>query len=105
MWGSSDFGGWYQASHPRVVAALTVAAGSAEVAEDATAEAFVRAYERWDRVRRMASPDGWLYRVALNLLRRRQRRWRSSATCSAGPCRCRPPPRRWHRRSGMRCAC
>jgi len=74
MWGSADFGGWYQASHPRLVAALTVAAGSVEVAEDVTAEAFVRAYERWDRVRGMGSPDGWLYRVALNLLRRRARR-------------------------------
>jgi RNA polymerase sigma-70 factor (ECF subfamily) len=74
MWGSADFGGWYQTSYPRVVTTLTIAAGSVEVAEDVTAEAFVRAYERWDRVRRMASPDGWLYRVALNLLRRRGRR-------------------------------
>jgi RNA polymerase sigma-70 factor, ECF subfamily len=38
------------------------------------AEAFCRAYERWPRVRAMRSPGGWVYRVALNDLRRRLRR-------------------------------
>jgi RNA polymerase sigma factor (sigma-70 family) len=70
----SDFDAWYQEQHPRVLGALTVASGSADIAAEATDEAFVRAYERWDRVRRMASPGGWLYRVALNYLRRRFRR-------------------------------
>lgn len=68
------FAGWYREQHPRVLAALTIVAGSADVAADATAEAFVRAYERWDRVRTMGSPGGWLYRVALNVVRRRARR-------------------------------
>lgn len=70
----TEFDAWYPQEHPRVLAALTVAVGSSDVAADATAEAFVRAYERWDRVRRMASPGGWLYRVALNVARRRARR-------------------------------
>jgi RNA polymerase sigma factor (sigma-70 family) len=74
MLGPSDFGAWYREEHPRVLAALTVASGRADVAREATDEAFVRAYERWERVRRMASPGGWLYRVALNDLRRRCRR-------------------------------
>src|SRR5215475_11668319 len=74
MWGPSDFGAWYREEHPRVLAALTVAAGSTDVAADATSDAFVRAYERWDRVRAMASPGGWLYKVALNNVRRRARR-------------------------------
>ena len=74
MLGPSDFGAWYEEEHPRVLAALTVASGRADVAREATDEAFVRAYERWERVRRMASPGGWLYRVALNDLRRRCRR-------------------------------
>lgn len=71
---TSDFDSWYQEQHPLVLAALTVASGRPDVAADATDEAFVRAYERWDRVRRMESPGGWLYRVALNDLRRRCRR-------------------------------
>ncbi len=65
---------WYRREHPRVVAALAVAGGEVDVAREATDEAFVRAYERWSRVRVMASPGGWLYRVALNELRRRLRR-------------------------------
>jgi RNA polymerase sigma factor (sigma-70 family) len=69
-----DFDGWYEEQHPLVLAALTVASGRPDVAAEATDEAFVRAYERWDRVRRMDSPGGWLYRVALNDLRRRCRR-------------------------------
>jgi RNA polymerase sigma-70 factor (ECF subfamily) len=69
-----EFDTWYEEQHPLVLAALTVASGRPDVAADATDEAFVRAYERWERVRRMDSPGGWLYRVALNDLRRRCRR-------------------------------
>ena len=45
-----------------------------EAARDAVAEAFSRAYERWPRIASMDSPHGWVYRVALNELRRRMRR-------------------------------
>ena len=69
-----DFDAWYEEQHPLVLAALTVASGRPDVAAEATDEAFVRAFERWDRVRLMESPGGWLYRVALNDLRRRCRR-------------------------------
>ena len=48
--------------------------GDAEAARDAVAEAFSRAYERWPRIASMESPNGWVYRVALNELRRRMRR-------------------------------
>jgi RNA polymerase sigma factor (sigma-70 family) len=72
--GASDFGTWYRANHAGVLATLTLTAGSTEVAEDVTAEAFARAFEHWDRVRTMEAPRGWLYKVALNLLRRRGRR-------------------------------
>jgi RNA polymerase sigma-70 factor (ECF subfamily) len=40
---------------------------------EAADEAFVRAFARWSRVSRMKSPDGWVYRVAINHLRRRGR--------------------------------
>jgi RNA polymerase sigma-70 factor (ECF subfamily) len=53
---------------------LLVISGDAEAARDAVAEAFGRAYERWPRVASMDSPAGWVYRVALNELRRRMRR-------------------------------
>jgi RNA polymerase sigma-70 factor (ECF subfamily) len=65
---------WYQASHRRLVGSMLALSGDAGLAAEVTDEAFTRAFVHWDRVAAMASPDGWLYRVAVNLLRRRQRR-------------------------------
>jgi RNA polymerase sigma-70 factor (ECF subfamily) len=73
---ADGFGPWYEAEHARLLAAMTLASGSVDVARDVTAEAFARALERWARVCRMDSPGGWTYRVALNVLRRQQRRER-----------------------------
>jgi RNA polymerase sigma-70 factor (ECF subfamily) len=65
---------WYEAEHPKLITALTVIAGDASLAAEAVDEAFARAYERWGRISRMESPEGWTYRTAMNALRRRQRR-------------------------------
>lgn len=69
-----DFEEWYVANHPRVVASLVLVGGNLDVIRDAVDEAFTRAFARWERVRGMDSPAGWTFRVALNELRRRQRR-------------------------------
>lgn len=74
--GGIDFSRWYTDERDRLVRSLLVIGGDAEAARDAVAEAFSRAYERWRRVSTMASPTGWVYRVALNELRRRERRRR-----------------------------
>ena len=71
---AAGFEPWYVCEHPRVLAALTWVAGDPHLAADATDEAFARAYADWRRVGRMASPGGWVYRVALNVARRRMRR-------------------------------
>lgn len=74
-WGPDvEFESWYCTTHPRLVSWLTVAAGETELARDAASEAFARAFSRWDRVGKMSSPDGWVYRVGLNVLRRQLRR-------------------------------
>lgn len=72
--GELDFESWYRTEHPRLLAAMTVAAGDVELAKDIVGDAFSRAFERWERVALMTSPTGWVYRVAFNVLRRRQRR-------------------------------
>ena len=69
-----NFETWYRAEHPRMLAALAVVARDPDLAQDVAAEAFARAFQRWDRVGEMDSPGGWTYRVALNVLRRRARR-------------------------------
>jgi RNA polymerase sigma-70 factor (ECF subfamily) len=43
-------------------------------AQDIAQEAFLKVWERWDRVGRMADPTGYVYRTAINLFRKRMRR-------------------------------
>jgi RNA polymerase sigma-70 factor (ECF subfamily) len=43
-------------------------------AEDVMQEAFLKVWERWDRVKDMDDPAGYLYRTSLNLYRKRVRR-------------------------------
>lgn len=69
-----DFDRWYPDQHPRVLGVLVALSGDADLARDATDEAFSRAFEQWHRVASMASPEAWTHRVALNELRRRARR-------------------------------
>lgn len=71
---SADFESWYRVQHPKVLAALTWVAGDVDAAQDATDEAFARAFLHWRRIGATESPGGWTYRVALNVLRRRMRR-------------------------------
>lgn len=58
----------------RLVAALVLYTGDRHVAEDLAQEALARAWERWDRVGAMASPEGWTFRTARNLAVSRWRR-------------------------------
>lgn len=71
--GFETFEAWYLVVAPRVRRALIVAAGDEALGAEASDEAFVRAFARWSRVSRMSNPDGWVFRVAVNQLRRRSR--------------------------------
>lgn len=61
---------------PRLVAAMTHYCGDVHLAEEFVQEALVRACRRWGHVTQLESPEGWTYRVAVNLanstLRRRR---------------------------------
>ena len=69
----------YQSDYAAVVGLAYGLTGSRWVAEDLAQEAFLRAHRDWSRVGNMASPGGWVRRVALNLARSRWRRLRSEA--------------------------
>jgi RNA polymerase sigma-70 factor (ECF subfamily) len=56
------------------VALLIVVAGSRAEAEEAVQEAFVRALGLTGRRAVVDDPEGWLYRVAVNIVRSRWRR-------------------------------
>jgi RNA polymerase sigma-70 factor (ECF subfamily) len=70
----TGFEAWYRAVHPRLVAGILLSTGRQDDAADVADETMARALERWDHVRTMASPDGWAFQVAFNLVRRRGRR-------------------------------
>jgi RNA polymerase sigma factor (sigma-70 family) len=75
----TDFDEWYADQRPRVYVSMLALSGDADLAAEATDEAFTRAVAQWTRVRTMESPGGWTQRVALNVLRRRLRRRRFEA--------------------------
>ncbi len=70
----ADFETFYRELHPRLVTTLAAVSGDRDLAIDAADEAAARALAHWDQVEVMDKPDGWLYRVGLNYLRRQVRR-------------------------------
>jgi DNA-directed RNA polymerase specialized sigma24 family protein len=64
---------FFQAEHVRLARALYLLTGTAAEADELSQDTMVRVYERWDRVRQMDSPQGYLFRTALNLHRSRLR--------------------------------
>ena len=54
--------------HPRLVGLLGLYCGDRSIAEEMAQEALARACRDWNKVRAMASPEAWVYRVALNLV-------------------------------------
>jgi RNA polymerase sigma-70 factor (ECF subfamily) len=72
----ADFDRLYQATYQRVYATLVVILRDPAAAEDATQEAFLRAFRGWQRWKQEAPAEAWIYRIALNVAfthRRRER--------------------------------
>ena len=69
-----DFEVFYRRHHAGVCRALALTLNDVELAQDATAEAMTRAYQRWNTVGKYQNPAGWVYRVGLNWARSRLRK-------------------------------
>jgi RNA polymerase sigma-70 factor, ECF subfamily len=68
------FEAFFEEHYASLAKALILVAENGDEAEDLAEEAFARAWDRWDRVRQMSSPVGYVYRTAVNLNRNRVRR-------------------------------
>ncbi len=68
-----SFGSFFEAEYDGLYRTLLLMVGSRSEADELAQESMARVYERWDRVREMASPAGYAYTVAFNLDRRRLR--------------------------------
>jgi RNA polymerase sigma-70 factor (ECF subfamily) len=71
---NDDFDAFFLARYDSLTRSLAAAFGDRELAAEAVQEAFVRAFTRWRRVRRLDNPTAWVRRVAINLLRDQHRR-------------------------------
>jgi len=71
---SGGFAEFFAAEYPRLLRVMYLVTGNRHEAEEITQDAFVRALERWDRVRAADNRPGYLYRIAVNLFRSKLRR-------------------------------
>jgi RNA polymerase sigma-70 factor (ECF subfamily) len=62
-----DFDGFYAASRGRLLRQLTAVTADREAAVDVLQDAYVRAWQRWDRVSRLDDPESWVRKVAWRL--------------------------------------
>ncbi len=72
--GERSFEVFFAAEHVRLQRALFLLSGNVEEAEELMQESFIALWERWDRVRSMGDPTGYLYRTAMNRYRSGLRR-------------------------------
>jgi RNA polymerase sigma factor (sigma-70 family) len=77
---------------PRLVGALSLYTGDAEVAQELAQETIARVCYRWDQIRELEAPGAWAHRVAINLAHshfRRAKRGRAlerrAASVAAAP--------------------
>jgi RNA polymerase sigma-70 factor (ECF subfamily) len=69
-----SFEEFYEANLRRLFTAVCLVTGNRDEAEEIVQEAFVRVFERWDRVGGLEDSTGYLFRVSMNVFRSRYRR-------------------------------
>ena len=68
-----DFAAFFAEEHAGLFKALYFVTGNRADAAELMQDAFLKLWERWDRVDRLDDPTGYLFRVALNGFRMRTR--------------------------------
>lgn len=72
--GPRDFEAFFEDENPGLFGALCLVTRNRHEAEEIAQDAFLKVWERWDRVGAMEDPVGYLYRTAMNAFRKRYRR-------------------------------
>jgi RNA polymerase sigma-70 factor (ECF subfamily) len=71
---AAAFEDFFRGQTQSLYAHLCLITGNRAEAEELAQDAFLKVWERWDRVADMEEPIGYLYRTAMNLFRKRYRR-------------------------------
>jgi RNA polymerase sigma-70 factor, ECF subfamily len=83
--GTPSFEQFFEDHHAALFRALWLVAGNRQEAEEIMQDAFLRLWERWDRVAAMTHPTGYLYRTGMNVFRSRARRARVAILKTLSP--------------------
>lgn len=75
----TTFEEFFEANRAQLYGALCLVTGDRSQAEELTQDAFLKVWERWDRIGSLDRPDAYLFRVAMNLFRNRLRRAKIAA--------------------------
>ena len=78
---TDDFEALWTAHYWSVTRTAYLITGDVEEAKDCAQEAFVRAFQRWPKIRLLDRPESWVHKVAANLAisSTRRRRFRGRA--------------------------
>lgn len=68
------FESFFDEYRSKVFGAMCLVTGNRQEAEEITQDAFLRVWERWDRVAELEDPTGFLFKTAMNVFRDRARR-------------------------------
>ena len=71
---AQSFEEFFEAESPTMFRRMCLLTGNRHEAEEVMQDAFLKVFERWERVRLMEDPTGYLYRTAFNLFNRRSKR-------------------------------
>jgi len=88
---AETFEEFFEAESDRLFGALMLVTRNKHESEELMQEAFLKVWGRWDRVRELESPTGYLYRVAMNEFRMRYRRTKVAARALLKPLAGRDP--------------
>jgi len=69
-----SFEAFFEEHSPKVFGAMCLMCGNRQEAEEITQDAFLKIWERWDRVSGLEDPVGFVFRTAMNVFRDRARR-------------------------------
>ena len=85
---TASFRDFYEATTGALFGAMCIVTGNRADAEELVQDAYLKVWERWDRVQVMDNPTGYLYRTAMNAFRMRHRRAKIAARRVARLARC-----------------
>jgi RNA polymerase sigma factor (sigma-70 family) len=82
---AQSFEAFFEVESRTLFRRLCLVTGSRHEAEEVMQDAFLKVFERWERISEMDDPTGYLYRTAFNVFKKRSRRAALALRRTLGP--------------------